>query len=317
MSSQDNKSKSPQGEEDLVKRASEEKRVGRDASAHLAHELANLLDGSMRNLSLALKEIANHANDVPPPPMHTYHDGDGIEIAATEGDVTQTAATERLALSSASADNVLHKLQTASSAMHQMACLIHQWMRTPNSQRDSLRWLSQDPSAIDVGVLRAASSPRTIIQSVDLLRDLFDYAISGLRLELHIDITEHAAILPAGPLFQVLENLVRNSIEAFSTMTADQMQGCNQIAICALVEDDELKLRLSDTASGLADEMLSSDGQVRFGKTTKTYGHGLGLALTHDLIAQMGGEIELLPNTPSGTVVKINVPRSSLLGQVK
>lgn len=73
-----------------------------DPAAQLAHELANLLDGSLRHLGLAIDTLS-HA----PKPADPAED-----------------------------DKILKRLQTTDHAMRQMASLIHAWMKSAPRSRD-------------------------------------------------------------------------------------------------------------------------------------------------------------------------------------
>ncbi|MEZ6192392.1 MAG: HAMP domain-containing sensor histidine kinase [Phycisphaerales bacterium] len=73
-----------------------------DPAAQLAHELANLLDGSLRHLGLAIDTLS-HA----PRPVDPVED-----------------------------DKTLYRLQTTDHAMRQMASLIHAWMKSAPRPRD-------------------------------------------------------------------------------------------------------------------------------------------------------------------------------------
>ena len=73
-----------------------------DPAAQLAHELANLLDGSLRHLGLAIDTLS-HA----PKPADPAED-----------------------------DKILQRLQTTDHAMRQMASLIHAWMKSAPRPRD-------------------------------------------------------------------------------------------------------------------------------------------------------------------------------------
>lgn len=73
-----------------------------DPAAQLAHELANLLDGSLRHLGLAIDTLSHAPRPADP-----------------AGD-----------------DKILQRLQTTDHAMRQMASLIHAWMKSAPRPRD-------------------------------------------------------------------------------------------------------------------------------------------------------------------------------------
>jgi signal transduction histidine kinase len=78
------------------------------AAAQLAHELANLLDGSLRHLGIAIDTLS-----------HTQQPPDTVAQQENAGD-----------------DKLLDRLQTTDRAMRQMASLIKAWMKSAPKPRD-------------------------------------------------------------------------------------------------------------------------------------------------------------------------------------
>lgn len=76
--------------------------VPQDTASQLAHELANLLDGSLRHLGIAINTLSGN-----PSPAETQPD-----------------------------DKLLGRLHTTDRAMRQMASLIHAWMKAAPQPRD-------------------------------------------------------------------------------------------------------------------------------------------------------------------------------------
>lgn len=79
-----------------------------ESADQLAHELANLLDGSLRHLGIAIDTLSH--NQTPPEPPPTSNNTND--------------------------PNLLGRLQTTDRAMRQMASLIHAWMRSAPKPRE-------------------------------------------------------------------------------------------------------------------------------------------------------------------------------------
>jgi signal transduction histidine kinase len=213
--------------------------AGQDA-ARLAHELANLLDGSLRHLGLALGQLQHHAQ--------------------------QTAQDEA---------DALHRLHTAQSAMHQMAELLRRWMHDHRRQ-----------------------APELFRQSWSL-RDTVDHAVRLLApaaqmrgIHLLIRLQPHAAQLPAGPLYPVIANALRNSIDAL--VQGPAAAAGKQIDLHADIHGEELRLQVADNGPGLPTKLVNEQGIFQFdGNTTKRDGHGVGLLLCREVVQALRGRLEL------------------------
>jgi len=144
-----------------VRESENTKPAGSDA---LAHELANLLDGSLRHLGLAISKLREPTPET--------------------------------------GDDLLPRLEAANTAMQQMAKLIHRWMRA-----------DQTPG-------RLFDQMRTIGEAVQHAVTLMAPAASMRDIEVRVTLQREAAQLPAGPIYPVIANALRNSIEAFDRTVA-------------------------------------------------------------------------------------------------
>ncbi|QDU35353.1 sensory histidine kinase DcuS [Poriferisphaera corsica] len=250
--------------------------VSEDAR-RLAHELANLLDGSMRSLGLAIRSLdTENPHDLAP---HQQ------------------------------ADKAIKRIQTADTALRQMASLIHEWMETPASQRKSLSWItnaSHHPTHCPLSETHNGN-PQTLAHGLNLVIELHEQQAKDLHCDLITHINPQAAQLPFGPLFGVLENLIKNALEA---ITDPQPNARHRIEInCDIYRQSELHITIEDTAGGSPDN-------INLGHTTKPNGHGIGLSLCRDIIIAMSGSIEFL-NGSKGLRIVIKLPVSSLTDQWK
>ena len=104
----------------------------------------------------------------------------------------------------------------------------------------------------------------------------------------------------ADKLKQVLINLVRNSIDAL------QERGSGAVALSAERRaEGGVSIRVSDDGGGIPPELL--DSAFKPFVTSKPAGTGLGLAIVRKIVAQHGGEVELLAREGGGTIVQFYV----------
>ena len=113
-----------------------------DRAAQLAHELANLLDGSLRHLGIAIDTLSQGTR-----PSQTANESDKPED-----------------------DNLLARLQTTDRAMRQMARLIHAWMKAapqPGELFNQSQTLAQALQQV-VDIHRSAAEPQGIRLDLDI-----------------------------------------------------------------------------------------------------------------------------------------------------
>ena len=226
--------------------------------SQLVHELANLLDGSLRNVSLVLSDL-RHQSD---------HDG-------AADDTGGVALTQRL--------------DAANGAMQQMAMLLRRWIHHNRAQPVLYGQRGTLGAAVDqaVHLLEAAAMSRciTITRSV----------------------SESARQLPAGPLYPIIANALRNSLEAIGADTPPPADG-HRIKLDCRVVADQVVVTIDDTGSGLDPALLDRRGCVGTGRTSKGPGHGVGLGLSRQIAAAIGGTIELTDHPPQGARFVLRCP---------
>ena len=236
-----------------------------DSSAQLAHELANLLDGSMRHLGLAINSLRPGQADTP----------------------EQAESNDQ--------DDLLHRLKTADQAMKRMATLVHAWMKSAHEPLDLFD--------------RSQSLGKTLDQ---LVQTHWPFAAQhGIELGLHVN--EQAARLPAGPIFPIVSNAIRNSLEAIIDDPDDHPAG-HRIDIHVTQNSDRLCLTISDDGPGIDPSLCDRHGKMQFdGQTTKPTGHGIGLKLCRQIAVGLGGELELRNQSPGGALLTVRFPLSAFL----
>ena len=101
-------------------------------------------------------------------------------------------------------------------------------------------------------------------------------------------------------LFRVLDNLVKNAIEAIG-------RGPGEVRISLSAGDSArrgVRVSVSDTGSGLPETV----DVFRLFETTKPNGSGLGLPIARRIIEAHGGGLSFARCEPHGTVFHIDLP---------
>jgi two-component system C4-dicarboxylate transport sensor histidine kinase DctB len=123
---------------------------------------------------------------------------------------------------------------------------------------------------------------RTAIEGALLL---VGHRLRQNAVELVLDLPDEAVTVAAERwrLEQVFVNLLQNAVEAL----AGRADG--SIRITGRAEEGEVVVRIADNGPGLAPKIL--DSLFLPFTTTKPEGLGLGLVISHDIIAEFGGRL--------------------------
>jgi two-component system, cell cycle sensor histidine kinase and response regulator CckA len=127
---------------------------------------------------------------------------------------------------------------------------------------------------------------RTLGEHVDLVLDLAPAA--GLVL------------MPAGQLEQILVNLVVNA--------RDAMPGGGRLKVSTAVGGQGVSLRVTDSGTGMTDDVATRAFDPFFTTKEKGRGTGLGLATVYGIVQGAGGRVWLDTVPGQGTTVEIELP---------
>jgi len=212
--------------------------------ATLAHELNNLLDGSMRFLSLAQRGIAS------PSPEN------------------------------ADAQRVAHQLSMAGDGLARMASIIERAMR-PQATRAGAYF---DP---------AQTLVEALLHAADAMRPIAD----DRNIRLNVDCSPRLVLTSAGPIYTILVNAIRNSLDAVGRDGAIEI-----VAELRTWGDEAPEVCLDILDDGPGPRRGAERKAFRFGFSTNPAGDGVGLALCKDIVDSLGGEITLArrPNDRPG-----------------
>lgn len=111
---------------------------------------------------------------------------------------------------------------------------------------------------------------------------------------------------PAGPMVrgdpgllkQCLVNMLKNSLEA--------MPHGGTVRVTTRVGESFVDLEVSDTGTGIPEDLLTQVFSPFF--STKDRGAGLGLAMTKKIVEDLGGEVRLESAVGEGTTVTLRLP---------
>jgi two-component system, NtrC family, sensor kinase len=125
-------------------------------------------------------------------------------------------------------------------------------------------------------------------------------AFKDVTVEQHLVSHLPRAHVDKGQIQQTLINLILNA--------AESTDAGGVIRVSTSLDDKrrEIHITISDTGEGIPDDMINKIFDPFF--TTKADGNGLGLAITHGIIEQHGGRIDVQSNVGEGTIFNIRIP---------
>ena len=231
----------------------------------LTHELANLLDGSLRVIGLAKRSVEGAREHCP--------------------------------------DQLERQLETVDAAMRQMAELV----------RSTMVGMAEGGIA---GVREGFGSSSSLADAVRHAVDVMTPLGEEWRVRIDADVAPELGGVPAGPIYAVITNGVRNAIESIQRLgnggAGDKTIGgrvqvrawteAGRTGRCVMItiEDDGQGPPVENGARGRHSAAAKNDGVFRLGYTTKPGGSGIGLSLSRDVVEQLGGTIHLEPRAGAG-----------------
>jgi signal transduction histidine kinase len=143
------------------------------------------------------------------------------------------------------------------------------------------------------------------------LADAVDEALAtlGSRLAqtpcwIEVEVGESAVLAHEGQLIRVLANLVNNALDALAANASPR------IAFAASGHDGMVHLRVADNGPGLSSAAQERLFQPFFTTKPAGQGLGLGLALSRDVVREMGGELTAGDAPGGGAVFEVRLPHA-------
>lgn len=182
----------------------------------------------------------------------------------------------RRGLTAASAENTsaadtVRQLQAATDGLSRMAVLIERSMR-PQSRRSGAYFDPAEPLV------------EALLHAADAMRPLADDR--GIRI--NVDCSPRLVLTPAGPVYTILVNAIRNSIDAIGRDGVIEV-----IAELRTVGEGSPEICLDVLDDGPGPRRGKERKVFEFGYTTAPAGDGVGLALCKDIVDGLGGAITL------------------------
>ncbi|KAB0680438.1 HAMP domain-containing histidine kinase [Aureimonas leprariae] len=143
-----------------------------------------------------------------------------------------------------------------------------------------------------------------------LVDDVFELAPvpAGSDIELRNDVAEAFEIdVDADQFFRVLNNLVRNAVQALEDDGEDLIVRRVAISAARQTGDGAVLIRVEDTGPGLPPRARENLFRA-FRGSTRSGGTGLGLAIAAEIVEGHGGDIRLSEAARAGTVFEIRLP---------
>jgi two-component system, NtrC family, sensor kinase len=143
------------------------------------------------------------------------------------------------------------------------------------------------------------------------LCELMGHDLRAAEIECRLEIPADLRVMAeAGPLHQVLLNLLVNSLHAIQSAKLEGRQK-HFIRVTSRDEGAFWAIGIEDTGQGISPANLKKLFQPFF--TTKEIGKGtgLGLATSYRIIESWGGRIEVESTEGEGTIFTIYLPKPS------
>ncbi len=142
-----------------------------------------------------------------------------------------------------------------------------------------------------------SENPAQIVEEIaDLIQPEADR--KGINVEVSIGDDLPRVLMDKRHIKQALLNLIQNAMAAMP-------EGGN-LGIAVAATNDELTISVSDTGTGIPEDMLTKIFEPYF--TTKKSGTGLGLTITFKIIKEHSGDISLESKEGKGSTFTIHLP---------
>jgi PAS domain S-box-containing protein len=160
-----------------------------------------------------------------------------------------------------------------------------------------------------LGFARDSEPTRKEIDIHELIKGTVAFLEPELKYK-QIDIlyqfTEGPLILKSDPkqLEQVFVNLLTNATYAIK----EKGEGKGQITLLTSASDTDAEIQVSDTGTGMSEEVRAKIFDLFFTTKPAGKGTGLGLPICHNIVKKLGGEMTCESRLGKGTTFTIRIP---------
>ncbi len=209
------------------------------------------------------------------------------------GMAARSLPAESAAASGAQVEIARKQIATVQQSLERMAEMLHHAMRG------------------HAGVLGFAGRSITLGEAMAHACDVTRPLAIEHRASVLCEVAPGCESLPAGPVYPVLLNALRNAGEALA--------GCGGgIEARAWIEGGDVIVRVTDDGPGPSGKAASDRVFFKHGFTTKSCGSGIGLSVAQAIASELGGRVSLRrgegsrPGRP-GAVFELRYPVASVL----
>lgn len=241
----------------------------------------------------------------------------GIGIIMIVEDVTEKRLMERimqrkekLTAVGELAMGIAHELRNPLSAIKGFTRIIQADLEPANPNQEYLEIIIKEVdriSRLSQEMLNSARDPQLSQYVAVQINDVIEQSVKDFKMEkyllqayIELRIEPDLPMIWGEPerLKHVMMNLLYNAYQA--------LDNSGYIYIDTNLEGDWVKIRVSDTGSGIAPDRLERIFDPFY--TTKLEGNGLGLAFVHSIIDQHWGYVEVKSDPGRGTIFSIKLP---------
>jgi C4-dicarboxylate-specific signal transduction histidine kinase len=126
-------------------------------------------------------------------------------------------------------------------------------------------------------------------------------SILGVQVEFDFDPNASVVFVNRIQIQQVLTNLIRNALDSMANAKRRVLRLTTR-----LLDGDTVEIAVGDSGSGISAEVTAHLFEPFV--STKHDGMGLGLSISHSIVAAHGGELRSEPNLAGGTIFRFTLP---------
>ncbi|WP_167772499.1 ATP-binding protein [Ramlibacter henchirensis] len=151
-----------------------------------------------------------------------------------------------------------------------------------------------------------------LAEAIELVRGSLPH---GVRLEDRLDTCDAAVLGDSTQIHQVVMNLCSNAVQSMSAgvvkVEADTLELPSGLVVATstLRAGPYVRIRVEDTGSGMAPEVLERIFDPFFTTKEVGVGTGLGLSLVHGIVTDLGGGVAVESMVGAGTAFTVFLPR--------